>query len=473
MPFVSYAQNFEDVMLWRALQSVQNGFYIDVGACDPDVDSVTRSFYEIGWSGINIEPVTQWYERLQQKRPLDLNLQVAAGERNEQIQFYEIPNTGLSTSDRATALRHERERGVAAIAHTVPVYTVTEICEQHCKDRTIHFMKIDVEGAEESVLKGIDFSRIRPWVILIESTIPNRPTEDFSRCSELLDAAGYHFVYFDGLNRFYLSPEHPELGDHFKVPPNVFDDFTLSGTGTSSFVYLQNERISALERQLLALDRELLALKECKQEYELILRQIVDDTGMTGAGHLFLAGPAAGENRIVEQQLAQIRARVRGVCDERDQLRQEFERAVVDGRYWQLKTETLMSSLSWKLTGPVRAVANALAKGGELGKRGFVEATHYPLRLALANPIFAAKVTDYLLKRFPGIHRFLRDRAVAIGSMQDTQISLYGKRHRQGSETQTPPGVLLSPERYETNLIPTEVLIDRLYHKVQKDRASA
>ena len=45
MTFVSYAQNFEDVMLWRALRHVAHGFYIDVGAGHPDESSVTRAFY--------------------------------------------------------------------------------------------------------------------------------------------------------------------------------------------------------------------------------------------------------------------------------------------------------------------------------------------------------------------------------------------------------------------------------------------
>jgi hypothetical protein len=45
MSFISYAQNFEDVMLWRALQHVERGFYIDVGANDPTIDSVTKAFY--------------------------------------------------------------------------------------------------------------------------------------------------------------------------------------------------------------------------------------------------------------------------------------------------------------------------------------------------------------------------------------------------------------------------------------------
>ena len=36
MPFISYAQNYEDVILWRALRDVEQGFYVDVGAADPE-----------------------------------------------------------------------------------------------------------------------------------------------------------------------------------------------------------------------------------------------------------------------------------------------------------------------------------------------------------------------------------------------------------------------------------------------------
>ena len=79
MTWVSYAQNYEDVTLLRALGDVASGFYIDVGANDPRFDSVTRAFYERGWHGINIEPVPHWHERLRSDRPRDLNLRVAAG----------------------------------------------------------------------------------------------------------------------------------------------------------------------------------------------------------------------------------------------------------------------------------------------------------------------------------------------------------------------------------------------------------
>ena len=57
MPFLSYAQNMEDVMLHRALREVKQGFYVDVGANSPDLQSVTKAFYQAGWRGINIERI--------------------------------------------------------------------------------------------------------------------------------------------------------------------------------------------------------------------------------------------------------------------------------------------------------------------------------------------------------------------------------------------------------------------------------
>jgi hypothetical protein len=64
MSFVSYARNCEDVMLWRALRDVAKGFYVDIGASDPEIASTTRAFYERGWFGINVQPVDEGWLNL-------------------------------------------------------------------------------------------------------------------------------------------------------------------------------------------------------------------------------------------------------------------------------------------------------------------------------------------------------------------------------------------------------------------------
>ena len=98
MSFISYAQNHEDVMLYRALREVKEGFYIDVGAQDPVIDSVTKAFYERGWRGINIEPNEEYFRKLQDDRPHDINLLTAVGREPGAISFYEVAHTGLSTT---------------------------------------------------------------------------------------------------------------------------------------------------------------------------------------------------------------------------------------------------------------------------------------------------------------------------------------------------------------------------------------
>ncbi len=266
MSFTSYAQNFEDVILWRALKQVERGFYIDVGAMDPNQDSVTKAFYEQGWRGINIEPVTQWYERLEKERIRDINLQMVVGAQDGETILYEIPNTGLSTVDKNIAEKHEFENNYRKIERIILIKTLNEICLQY-HVAPLHFLKIDVEGSEKQVLQGIDFSILRPWIILIESTFPNTQIENHIEWDPILLAANYEFVYFDGLNRFYLAYEHQELKDNLRTPPNYFDGFILDGsTPYCNHIMAQTVRTSADASAALSQIKHLSILLEEKNQ---------------------------------------------------------------------------------------------------------------------------------------------------------------------------------------------------------------
>ena len=170
MTFISYAQNFEDVMIWRALKHVERGFYIDVGAAHPDEYSVTRAFYDRGWHGINIEPSIELFARLAAVRERDTNLKSAVSNEPKKVAFFEIPGTGLSTLDATVAAAH-RSAGWAMRERTVEQTTLAEVCRE-CGPTEIHFLKIDAEGSERSILAGADFIRFRPWIILAEATQP-------------------------------------------------------------------------------------------------------------------------------------------------------------------------------------------------------------------------------------------------------------------------------------------------------------
>jgi len=222
--FISYAQNYEDVMLRRAFQDIKKGFYIDVGANDPVIDSVTKAFYDAGWHGINIEPVTEWFNKLQEARPNDTNLKLACGTKKGQNTIYDVVGTGLSTMDKLIADKHANELDFEIKKEKIKVDSLTNICKQHA-NQDIHFLKIDVEGFEMQVLKGLDLKKIRPWIIVIESTLPNSQIEDYGKWESILINGQYHFAYFDGLNRYYIADEHEILDCKFDSSPNFFDNF--------------------------------------------------------------------------------------------------------------------------------------------------------------------------------------------------------------------------------------------------------
>jgi FkbM family methyltransferase len=252
MTMISYAQNFEDVMLWRALGHVENGFYIDIGAQDPVVDSVSLAFYEKGWRGIHVEPSTHCAVMLRQARPDDMVIQAAASSGPGVLSFFDVEGGGLSTCDAQIAKKYTLD-GLNVQERIVPSITLDDVfARKQGQWEDIHWLKIDVEGAEKQVLMGWRKSKARPWVVVIESTLPMTQVLSHQKWEKLILRKGYKFAYFDGLNRFYLSLEHLDLISAFATGPNVFDDFALSGVAWSSWCKVLNDKLHSIEARALA-----------------------------------------------------------------------------------------------------------------------------------------------------------------------------------------------------------------------------
>ncbi|MFM0595039.1 FkbM family methyltransferase [Paraburkholderia dilworthii] len=250
MSINSYAQNFEDVMLWRALAHVERGVYIDVGAQDPMIDSVSLAFHERGWRGIHVEPTPHYAELLRRQRTGDTVIQAAVCNTAGVLRFFEIPGTGISTGNADIASQH-CARGFDVHEIAVPCITLASIFEASTWPE-IHWLKIDVEGLEQDVLASWGASTTRPWIVVVESTLPMTQTETHEIWEGALVSYGYNPVYFDGLNRYYVSNAHRELEKAFRSPPNVFDGFTLNGTASASFHKLIEQRSEAQVREALA-----------------------------------------------------------------------------------------------------------------------------------------------------------------------------------------------------------------------------
>lgn len=260
---ISYAQNLEDVLLYRALRDDPYRFYVDVGAWDPVGDSVTKMFYDEGWSGINIEPNQFYFKKICESRLRDVNLDCAISDINSTGSFLIDKNSGLSRLKSEI----EDDDGDKSIEQVVDVQirTLTSVLDQYAPKNKISFLKIDVEGWERQVLVSNDWSKYRPRILIIESTEPGSSIESFHKWSDVLVDNDYKFVYFDGLNRYYVDIYAGIDINRFGVQPNVFDDYVRH-----SDVLLQHarEELSVLKEELIEsknkiskIERELIAIK--------------------------------------------------------------------------------------------------------------------------------------------------------------------------------------------------------------------
>lgn len=212
---ISYSQNGEDVLLERLFKDQNDGFYVDVGACHPTDESVTKHFYDRGWSGINIEPIKSLHALHEKERPRDINLNIGISNTSGIFEFTETyPRAGMSTFKET--LSEDVLRNVEQIKkYNVACRTLADVLNDFAKDKTIQFLKIDVEGFEENVLQSNDWEKHRPQVVVVESTQPCSCSP--SRCDEweyILSNNDYLFCLFDGLNNFYVRKEDAHLKEN-------------------------------------------------------------------------------------------------------------------------------------------------------------------------------------------------------------------------------------------------------------------
>ena len=219
MRMISYAQHGEDVLLHRLFPKGHKGFYIDIGANHPTYHSVTRHFYDLGWRGINVEPVSRICAMLREARPDDLNLEFAISDHVGRMTLVEPSDSlGMSTLNLDFA-RGLRADGYSCVERSVSVTTLAQLCEQHVGDQVIDFLKIDVEGHESAVILGGDWRRWRPRVLVVEATVIPEAWEP------MLLAADYLLATSDGVNRYYLRAEDAELQPRLSAPLWVSDTF--------------------------------------------------------------------------------------------------------------------------------------------------------------------------------------------------------------------------------------------------------
>lgn len=381
MSFISYAQNFEDVMLWRALRHVGKGFYIDAGAGAPDACSVTRAFYERGWHGVSLAPSRAPHAALLVARPADTNLQVVAGASAAPITVYDVEG-GAATLDQVHA-RALSAAGKTVVQRQLEQQTLSALCAAHASSE-IHFLRIGA-GAERHALAGLDLARWRPWIVVLAHGAD----------AAALTGARYELAYNDGINDFHVAAEHPELRAALAVPPSAVDDFVLYQDHPYAWPLADwRAQVAALKAAVAAEQHSASAARAWAEANALERAQAADALVEEA-----VARQKAAELR--EQTLEQARAASAARASHAEQTLRHCEDTI----------QGIYHSWSWRVTRPLRS-ANFRAKAlraslRTLGPR--LRARVAPLRGALAGFVKRAvrRVIRAIMAR-PALSYFVR-----------------------------------------------------------------
>jgi hypothetical protein len=174
----SFSQSGEDVIVdvifrFKNLGGVS---YLDVGAYHPILISNTYYFYLRGCRGVLVEPNGAMCAQLRAVRPDDVTLEAAIGApATGEADYYVLSEPSLNTFSKEEAERRQREsQGQITIKEVrkMPMLDINAVIDEHFQGAPA-FVSIDAEAFSEPILRSIDFTRIRPTVLCVETPIPD------------------------------------------------------------------------------------------------------------------------------------------------------------------------------------------------------------------------------------------------------------------------------------------------------------
>jgi FkbM family methyltransferase len=195
-----YSQCGQDKFLVEnVFKQYKNGFFVDVGAHDgKDLNNTLFFENQLGWNGINVEPIPSVYNRLLVNRPSCINYNCAIDSVDGNSEF--ILNTGytemLSGLKNHYDPRHNSRLnselqsmgGTSTVIH-VKTKRLETIFDTHSV-KNVHYLSIDVEGAEKSVIESINFDKVFIDVIEFENNYPDSSKDIIS----YLESKGYSII---------------------------------------------------------------------------------------------------------------------------------------------------------------------------------------------------------------------------------------------------------------------------------------
>ena len=178
-----------DLIVSNILKKQKKGIYIDVGCHHPLINNNTYLLYKKGWKGINIDLDYSSIEMFNYFRPSDDNRKIAISRKRGVAKLYFFHN-------RAAKNTLSKKSGSGAKLITkIKTDTLDNIIKSSkIKIKQIDLLSIDVEGNELNVLKGLNFRKYRPKVILLEFINPKNNEFYQQEISNIINSRLYKFM---------------------------------------------------------------------------------------------------------------------------------------------------------------------------------------------------------------------------------------------------------------------------------------
>ncbi len=166
-----FSQEGEDILLRRYFNFKNNGFFVDIGAHHATRFSNTYLLYKMGWHGINIDATVGSMQSFNETRTRDINIEAAISDRPETLTFYCFDEPALNTFDEQKALMIAEKTNYKLLSkQIIKTRALSEILEQYLHPhQEIDFFSIDAEGFDFKILKGNNWVKYKPKVIVIET----------------------------------------------------------------------------------------------------------------------------------------------------------------------------------------------------------------------------------------------------------------------------------------------------------------
>jgi FkbM family methyltransferase len=193
----------------RVFPGLRGGYFLEAGACGGRPTSATWVLEtELGWQGICVEPEKGFYDLLVERRNCNTDNRCLWDRSGECVSFTVFPTdkarSGITEVNKN--IGHPRTAGAAASTVEVQTVTLRDLLESHHAPSTIHYMCLDVEGAERRILEPFDFQG-GPYRFLAVS-IEGRLCDDLMLEAGFVAATNpFSDVIFE---HYFLDPELAE-----------------------------------------------------------------------------------------------------------------------------------------------------------------------------------------------------------------------------------------------------------------------